>query len=138
MMSPFVSRWRRVANGAVASSSPQKANNSSVVIQLKSLMPRTCLTAFLLMLGPSAYAFSGDGYSVCRLDPSGDNFLALRSGPGAEHPIIMRLPPDTVVEERGNPTNGKWLPVVVEQTPQHTYLRDLPSGYVWADYLCPL
>lgn len=101
-------------------------------------MLRICLVACLLMFGASAYAFSGQGYGVCRLDPSGDNFLALRSGPGAEHPIIMRLPPDTVVEERGDPTNGKWLLVVVERTPQHTYLRDLPSGYVWGDYLCPL
>ncbi|KUJ88521.1 MAG: hypothetical protein XD36_0969 [Halomonas sp. 54_146] len=98
---------------------------------------RIFLVVCLLMLGASAFAFSGQGYSVCRLDPNGDNFLALRSGPGAEHPIIMRLPPDTVVEERGDSTNG-WLPIVVERTPQHTYLRDLPSGYVWVDYLCPL
>ena len=96
--------------------------------------------AALLALGlaGTAHAYSGDGYQVCRLDPQGDNFLALRAGPGSGHAMIMRLPPGTVVEERGSPTNGKWLPVVVEHTPQQTFLRDLPSGYVFGDYLCPL
>lgn len=101
-------------------------------------MLRISLVTCLLMLGTSAHAVSEKAFSVCRLDPNGDNFLALRSGPSSNNPIIMRLPPGTVVEERGSPTNGKWLPVVVEHTPQQQFLRDLPSGYVWGDYLCPL
>ncbi|SFG55414.1 hypothetical protein SAMN04488020_102524 [Palleronia marisminoris] len=101
-------------------------------------MFRTVSTVLLLIwLGASAHAFSGYGFTVCRLDPNGDNFLALRTGPGSGNPMIMRLPPGTLVEERGSPTNGKWLPVVVQQTPQQVYLRDMPSGYVWGDYLCP-
>ncbi|QFU07738.1 hypothetical protein PARPLA_02024 [Rhodobacteraceae bacterium THAF1] len=97
---------------------------------------RLCLA--LLLFVPQVHAYSGDGYRVCRLDPNGDNFLALRAGPGTGYQMIMQLPPETVVESRGSATNGKWLPVVVEYTPQQTYLRNLPNGYVWGDYLCRL
>ncbi|TDL81372.1 hypothetical protein E2L08_06815 [Palleronia sediminis] len=96
-----------------------------------------CIALSLSVAG-AAHAVSGRGYEVCRLDPGGDNFLALRSGPGASNPMLMRLPPRTVVESRGSPTHGKWLPVVVLGWPGKQFLRDLPAGFVFGDYLCPI
>lgn len=83
-----------------------------------------------------ALAYSGDGYRVCRLNPNGDNFLALRTGPGASFPMVMKLGPDSVVEHRK--TEGNWMSVVVERANGYEYLRDLPHGYVYRKYLCPL
>ena len=83
-----------------------------------------------------AGAYSGDGYEVCGLDPKGDNFLALREGPGSKSRMIMKLGPGSVVEERGVPQNG-WLHVVVEMANGKTYLRDLPEGFVYMKYICP-
>jgi len=89
----------------------------------------------LAVLLSVAYAYSGDAFEVCRLDPNGDNFLALRAGPGSSHAIIMKLGPGSVVEARGDP-KGNWLAVVVESANGKTYLRDLPSGFVYTKYLC--
>ena len=48
------------------------------------------------------------GY-VCGLNPNGDNFLALRAGPGATHPELARLDPDTQLEKLGQ--SGQWINV---------------------------
>lgn len=85
----------------------------------------------------AAYAVSGNAYEVCRLDPNGDNFLALRAGPSSSYQMIMKLGPGSIVENRGAP-KGKWIPVVVEIANGKTYLRDLPTGFVYSDYLCPI
>lgn len=82
-------------------------------------------------------AYSGDAYEVCRLNPKGDNFLALRSGPSSSNAMIMKLGPGSVVEARGD-MQGNWLKVVVERANGQTYMRDLPSGYVFTKFLCPL
>jgi hypothetical protein len=84
----------------------------------------------------TAVAYSGDAFEVCRLDPNGDNFLALRSGPSSSNGMVMKLGPGSVVEARGE-LQGKWLRVVVEIANGQTFLRDLPSGFVYTDYLCP-
>ncbi|MCB1469970.1 MAG: SH3 domain-containing protein [Rhizobiaceae bacterium] len=98
---------------------------------------RTTVTAVSLFLCASAaLAYSGDAYEVCRLNPNGDNFLALRAGPSSQHAMTMKLGPGSVVEARGG--EGKWMLVVVEIANGKTYLRDLPTGYVYTDYLCKI
>lgn len=82
-----------------------------------------------------AHAYSGEGYEVCGLNPNGDNFLALRTGPGASYRMIMKLGPGSVVESRGTPDRN-WLIVVVESANGRNYLRNLPTGYVYTKYLC--
>lgn len=90
----------------------------------------------LLSFNGGAHAYSGDGYEACHLNPKGDNFLSLRTGPGSRYPVLMKLGPGSVVESRGEP-EGNWLPVVVEAANGKTYLRKLPAGFVHMKYLCP-
>lgn len=99
---------------------------------------RSAIASLALMAAVSAAeASSGDGFEVCGLNPKGDNFLALRAGPSSDHAMIMKLGPGSVVEARAEP-RGNWLQVVVETANGRTYLRDLPTGYVYRKYLCPL
>lgn len=83
------------------------------------------------------HAYSGDAYEVCRHNPDGDNFLALRSGPSSSHAMVMKLGPGPVVEARGD-EHGNWLEVFVEMANGKTYFLDLPSGFAYTKYLCPL
>jgi uncharacterized protein YraI len=46
---------------------------------------------------------------VCRLNPYGDNFLSLRSGPGSGYPEIVRMGENTVLTVLGG--SGPWLRV---------------------------
>ena len=101
-------------------------------------MMRGFLFGLALTLLPStSIAYPGMAYEVCGLDPNGDNFLALRAGPGSGYGMIMQLGPRSIVEGRANQSGG-WLMVVVEYANGYRYLRDLPSGYVYTDYLCPV
>ena len=69
---------------------------------------------------------------VTGLNPAGDNFLALRTGPGTSYRMIRRMAPDTVVTviER----RGQWLRVELEDGAQGwafgQYIEPgLPPGY---------
>lgn len=64
-----------------------------------------CALVLGLSVAGEARAYAADVFEVCRLDPNGDNFLALRSGPGASYTMLARLGPGTIVmdwERRGN------------------------------------
>ncbi|TPW27385.1 SH3 domain-containing protein [Martelella alba] len=94
------------------------------------------LLAAMLICPYVSFAYSGDGYEICHLNPKGDNFLALREGPGSNFKTIMKLGPGSVVESRGNVQNG-WLEVVVEMANRKTYLSHLPQGFIYVKYICP-
>lgn len=82
----------------------------------------------LLIAGHSvASAYSSDVFAVCRLNPNGDNFLALRSGPGSSHKMLARLKPGTRVMDWER--RGKWFKVTVGDPNGR-------EGWVYADYLC--
>ena len=62
---------------------------------------------------------------VCRLNPYGDNFLSLRTGPGTHYPEIDRLGPGAGLSVlRGS---GPWL-----------YVRTQSGemGWVFSQYVC--
>ena len=62
---------------------------------------------------------------VCRLNPYGDNFLSLRTGPGTHYPEIDRLGPGAgLAVLRGS---GPWL-----------YVRtaDGATGWGFSQYVC--
>ena len=83
--------------------------------------------ALTLVFVVPAQAYAPDVFSVCGLDPNGDNFLALRAGPGSSHAMLARLGPGTVVmdwERRGN-----WYRVSVGDV-------NGTEGWVYAAYLC--
>jgi hypothetical protein len=77
----------------------------------------------------SAQAVSYDVYRVCRLDPQGDNFLALRSGPSSRSAMIAKLGPGTeIFEDSLTDRRGKWVPVITSDWQL--------EGWVFADYIC--
>lgn len=88
-------------------------------------------TLFAMISTPSV---AGTAYEVCRLDPEGDNFLALRDLPTTESHMVLRLGPGTIVESRGEVVEGKWMPVVVQNGDTNT----LPYGYVYTSFICQL
>ncbi|EYD71533.1 hypothetical protein Rumeso_04934 [Rubellimicrobium mesophilum DSM 19309] len=67
--------------------------------------------------------------TVSGLDPNGDNFLAVRSGPGTQYPKIDELHAGDVVQTCDG--QGNWVGV---------YYPDLNgrSGWVHGSYLTPL
>lgn len=91
-------------------------------------MIRTHLFALMLLLTIACPALAD---YVGGLDPNGDNYLSLRSGPGSKHDEIRRMGPDTVVtiiERRGG-----WRRVQLEDGTEGwafgTYIRHgLPSA----------
>lgn len=69
-------------------------------MRLASLV-RCFVAALPILLWQSA----GHAEYVAGLDPNGDNFLALRTGPGTSFRTIRRMGPDTildVLERRGS------------------------------------
>lgn len=56
-------------------------------------------------------ATAGQTGRVTGLNPNGDNFLSLRTGPGTANPEIARMLPDTPVTILG--TSGSWYNVVL-------------------------
>ncbi|WP_099864411.1 SH3 domain-containing protein [Pararhizobium haloflavum] len=81
----------------------------------------------VFMAVSSAWGVSVDIYAVCRLDPNGDNFLALRDQPDVRSRMLLKLPAGTRIEEWGRV--GNWMQVDVEA-------EGRPSGYVHASYTC--
>ena len=52
-----------------------------------------------------------DGESACRiegLNPRGDNFLAVRTGPGSKYRMVGKLRPGDTVGLDRNPAGGGW------------------------------
>jgi hypothetical protein len=85
-------------------------------------------------LPPAPPAISGSPVSprpvvVAGLDPAGDNFLSLRSGPGAGYREIARMLPGT--RATVNAAEGKWLSVTLSSGMTGwafgRYLRDAPA-----------
>ena len=88
----------------------------------------------LCLAAAPLWAATGDAYEVCKLDPQGDNFLALRDLPTVDSHMVDKLGPGTLLTASGEVIDGKWLPVVVETG--GTGL--LPYGYVYTGFVCPL
>ncbi len=77
--------------------------------QKKPARPRLAVLAAvagMLLMGAAAPAAAD---YVAGLDPYGDNFLSLRTGPGAGYPEIMRMGENTVLEVLG--VAGPWYRV---------------------------
>jgi len=85
------------------------------------------LTALAFTAPMKAQAYAPDVFEVCGLDPSGDNFLALRTGPGSNYQMLERLGPGTVVMDWER--RGKWFRVSIGDVNGR-------EGWVYASYLC--
>jgi uncharacterized protein YraI len=83
---------------------------------------RVCAVA-ALALAASMTAARAD--YVCGLNPYGDNFLSLRTGPGGSFGEIMRMGENTVLAVLG--ARGPWLRV---------RLRNGVSGWAHSRWIC--
>jgi hypothetical protein len=93
-------------------------------------MKKAIATAALLaLLTSAAQAVSYDVYRVCGLDPNGDNFLALRSGPSSNSAMIAKLGPGTELHGNWFPErDGNWMQVYAEDWTL--------EGWVFVRYTC--
>jgi uncharacterized protein YraI len=82
------------------------------------------LAAGLLVLSAAAMPAAAD--YVTGLDPYGDNFLSLRTGPGGGYPEIMRMGENTILEVLE--TAGPWY---------HVRLRDGTMGWAHSRWIHP-
>ena len=83
------------------------------------------LAIALVAIGVATAATPVAAEYVCRLNPYGDNFLSLRTGPGSHYPEVDRLGPGTGLSVlRGS---GPWLYVQTE---------DGARGWVFSQYVC--
>jgi uncharacterized protein YraI len=86
---------------------------------------RKILVCMAALLALGATAISADAAFVCHLNPYGDNFLSLRTGPGSGFAEIQRLGPHTGLSILGG--EGPWLRVQTEHG---------SVGWVFSDYVC--
>lgn len=86
-------------------------------------------------LAGAAEAYDGEQFVVCKLNPQGDNFLALRSCGSTSCNMIRKLGPDTfVITMEPYATNG-WRQVIVQQNSQGWTYAGV-SGWVYGKYIC--
>lgn len=75
----------------------------------------------------AALATPANAAEVCGLDPNGDNYLAVREGPGSRFPELTRLGPSTYVDIIDVNASSTWFRVVADGE---------PTGWVSARYVC--
>lgn len=76
------------------------------------MMDRQRIFWLAALLGASLAAAPVNADYVGGLNPAGDNFLALRTGPGSRFPMILPMGPGTFLTVIGR--NGRWLNVELE------------------------
>ncbi len=85
---------------------------------------RTLITRVFLGLMAGVAVLPASADYVTGLDPQGDNFLALRSGPGTQYQLLQQMPPNTVLTVLES--YGSWLRVELE---------DGSSGWAFGTYI---
>jgi hypothetical protein len=85
----------------------------------------------------TALAYSGEAFTVCRLDPDGDNFLALREGPNSKSRILAKLGPATFLESQDFKDTNGFRPVIVLKGPTDWHpAGKRPTGWVYSKFIC--
>jgi uncharacterized protein YraI len=85
---------------------------------------KNVLAGTAVALALFASSVSAEAAYVCGLNPRGDNFLSLRTGPGTSFPEIDRLGPGTTV--RVLDSRGPW---------RYVRARGQP-GWAHSRYIC--
>lgn len=93
------------------------------------------LTTLAAVSATSLWAYSGEVYAVCKLDPNGDNFLALRSCASSKCHLIQKLGPGTFLHTLEPTSEGRWRNVIVKRNIQDESYSG-PSGWVYDGYIC--
>jgi len=100
-------------------------------------MFKTCAAAAVAVAitAPVLWAYSGENYVVCKLNPNGDNFLALRSCGSSKCTMTQKLPPDTFLLTMNPDAKNHWREVIVLKGLQDDSYSG-PSGWVYDKYIC--
>ncbi len=85
----------------------------------------------------SAFAYSGEDFVVCRLNPAGDNYLSLRTCGSARCQEIRRLGPGTFLISLEPYAVKRWREVIVKRHAQDESYTG-PSGWVYSKYICKI
>jgi hypothetical protein len=74
----------------------------------------------IMIGGTEEFDACGSWAEVSGLNPKGDGFLAVRTGPGADYPMRDRLREGVGFYVCGGSQNGKWLPIVYPRKGQNS------------------
>lgn len=95
------------------------------------------LVSALVMSSTTAFAYSGEHYVTCDLDPNGDNFLALRTCGSSNCRMTHKLGPDTFLLTMEPYAENGWRWVTVIRGLQDQSVSG-PSGWVYSKYICEI
>ncbi len=90
--------------------------------------------AFAMTFG-AAQAYDGEQYVVCKLDPNGDNFLALRNCGSTSCKMLGKLDPGTFVISMEPVETKGWREVIIQHDIQDWSYTG-PSGWVYGKFIC--
>ena len=100
---------------------------------MKNRFLATC--ALIIASSSAALAYSGEIYTVCKLDPNGDNFLALRTCGSSKCHMSHKLGPGTFLFTWNPTSEGRWRQVTVMHNTNMSSATG-PSGWVYDRYIC--
>ena len=82
-----------------------------------------------------AFAYSGEYFVTCNLNPQGDNFLALRTCGSSKCRMKRKLGPGTFMISTDPFAERGWRHVIVLRSLQDQSYSG-PTGWVYSKYIC--
>ena len=106
---------------------------------MKNLLSVVCVLGALavtLLAAEPVLAYDGEVYTVCKLDPSGDNYLSLRSCRSGKCAEKRRLRPGQFVWTEEPFPEGGWRAVRLMKGVNDLHPRNGLRGFVYDEYIC--
>lgn len=101
-------------------------------------MSTSALIIILSIWSPgAARAYSGESYVVCKLNPYGDNFLAMRACGSSKCQMLRKLQPDTFLLTMEPRATRGWHEVMILNGLQDESYSGA-TGWVYAKYICKI
>jgi len=107
-------------------------------MKIKNLISAAVIGTMAVIGASSAVmAYSGEYFRVCRLNPQGDNFLALRTCGASKCQMLKKLGPNTYLISTEPWGINRWREVIVLESLQDQEFSG-ESGWVYDKYICPV
>ncbi|WP_027834801.1 hypothetical protein [Maritalea myrionectae] len=90
----------------------------------------------IVFAATSAFAYSGELYRVCGLNPDGDNFLSMRTCGSTDCDVITKLLPGTFMWTMEPTAQNNWRQVVPMYGVADMFSADPDVGFVYSKYIC--
>jgi len=99
----------------------------------------TAIIGTMTLIGASsaAMAYDGEYFRVCRLNPQGDNFLALRTCGASKCQMLLKLLPNKYLITTEPYAVNRWREVIVLDS-LHDREFSGETGWVYNKYICPV